>query len=72
MIECAMCRRRFDPSAPGAEASCDGCGLVPVPESDLPVLLPTDVPFTGSGMLARTPNWEYACSKALPERSSLQ
>ncbi|HSP14142.1 MAG TPA: leucine--tRNA ligase [Thermoanaerobaculia bacterium] len=26
---------------------CDRCALVPVPESDLPVRLPIDVPFTG-------------------------
>jgi leucyl-tRNA synthetase len=26
---------------------CDKCGIVPVQESDLPVLLPLDVPFTG-------------------------
>jgi leucyl-tRNA synthetase len=26
---------------------CDGCGLVPVPEEQLPVTLPLDVPFTG-------------------------
>jgi len=26
---------------------CDGCGLVPVPEEQLPVQLPLDVPFTG-------------------------
>lgn len=28
---------------------CDVCGVVPVPEEDLPVLLPTDVKFTGAG-----------------------
>ncbi|MDZ4224725.1 MAG: class I tRNA ligase family protein, partial [bacterium] len=28
---------------------CDHCGIVPVPEKDLPVKLPTDVPFTGEG-----------------------
>lgn len=28
---------------------CDGCGIVPVPEKDLPVMLPRDVPFTGKG-----------------------
>jgi leucyl-tRNA synthetase len=28
---------------------CDDCGAVPVPESDLPVVLPTDVQFTGEG-----------------------
>jgi leucyl-tRNA synthetase len=28
---------------------CDACGTVPVPERDLPVLLPTDVQFTGKG-----------------------
>ena len=28
---------------------CDTCGVVPVPEADLPVLLPDDVQFTGSG-----------------------
>jgi leucyl-tRNA synthetase len=26
---------------------CEGCGLVPVPEEQLPVTLPLDVPFTG-------------------------
>ena len=26
---------------------CESCGLVPVPDDQLPVLLPTDVPFTG-------------------------
>jgi len=28
---------------------CDRCGTVPVPERDLPVLLPPDAPFTGKG-----------------------
>ncbi len=28
---------------------CDKCGVVPVPEEDLPVILPEDVEFTGKG-----------------------
>lgn len=28
---------------------CPACGVVPVPEKDLPVILPKDVQFTGSG-----------------------
>ncbi len=28
---------------------CDRCGIVPVPEKDLPVILPEDVRFTGKG-----------------------
>ncbi|SKC64714.1 leucine--tRNA ligase [Maledivibacter halophilus] len=28
---------------------CDKCGIVPVPEENLPVLLPTDVVFSGKG-----------------------
>jgi leucyl-tRNA synthetase len=35
---------------------CDTCGIVPVPEKDLPVVLPKDVAFTGIGQspLARS------------------
>lgn len=29
--------------------TCDECGIVPVPEDELPVVLPTDVELTGSG-----------------------
>jgi len=28
---------------------CDGCGIVPVPESELPVVLPLEVAITGTG-----------------------
>jgi leucyl-tRNA synthetase len=28
---------------------CDSCGIVPVPEEDLPVLLPEDITLTGTG-----------------------
>jgi leucyl-tRNA synthetase len=28
---------------------CEGCGVMPVPEDQLPVTLPIDVPFTGKG-----------------------
>jgi leucyl-tRNA synthetase len=38
---------------------CDKCGLVPVPEEQLPVRLPLDVPFTGreGNPLAKTPEF---------------
>jgi leucyl-tRNA synthetase len=37
---------------------CDSCGAVPVPEEDLPVLLPEDVEFTGEGNpLATSPTF---------------
>jgi leucyl-tRNA synthetase len=31
---------------------CDDCGIVPVPDKDLPVILPLNVEFTGSGTAA--------------------
>jgi leucyl-tRNA synthetase len=38
---------------------CDACGVVPVPDSELPVLLPVDVEFTGRGKspLAESPSF---------------
>lgn len=35
--------------APIPVVYCDKCGIVPVPLEELPVVLPKDVPFTGSG-----------------------
>ena len=42
---------------------CEVCGIVPVPEKDLPVRLPEDVTFDGSGNpLDRHPTWKHvAC-----------
>ncbi|MEO5372945.1 MAG: leucine--tRNA ligase [Alphaproteobacteria bacterium] len=38
---------------------CETCGVVPVPEAELPVRLPEDVDFTGSGNpLDRHPTWK--------------
>ena len=45
---------------------CDKCGIVPVPEKDLPVLLPdnVDVALTGGSPLGRLPKWVKAkCPK---------
>ncbi|NOQ41709.1 MAG: leucine--tRNA ligase, partial [Desulfuromusa sp.] len=45
---------------------CDSCGAVPVPEADLPVVLPTDVELTGEGgsPLARHQDFlQVACPK---------
>jgi leucyl-tRNA synthetase len=38
---------------------CPSCGIVPVPEKDLPVLLPEDVEFSGKGAspLAKLESW---------------
>ena len=39
---------------------CDACGVVPVPKSDLPVLLPDDVTFDKPGNpLDHHPTWKY-------------
>jgi leucyl-tRNA synthetase len=44
---------------------CADCGIVPVPETDLPVELPTDVDFdTPGNPLDRHPTWKHvACPK---------
>ncbi len=47
---------------------CDGCGIVPVPEADLPVTLPEDVSFDRPGNpLDYHPTWKHVdcpfCSK---------
>ncbi len=39
---------------------CDGCGVVPVPQAQLPVTLPEDVDFTSPGNpLVRHPTWKH-------------
>ncbi len=48
---------------------CEACGIVPVPEKDLPVLLPDDVTFDKPGNpLDRHPTWKHVpcpqCGKA--------
>jgi leucyl-tRNA synthetase len=48
---------------------CDACGIVPVPEKDLPVVLPDDVTFDKPGNpLDRHPTWKHVpcpqCGKA--------
>ncbi|HLP88935.1 MAG TPA: leucine--tRNA ligase [Nostocaceae cyanobacterium] len=45
--------------APIPVIHCPNCGVVPVPDEDLPVLLPEEVEFTGRGAspLAQLENW---------------
>jgi leucyl-tRNA synthetase len=39
---------------------CDSCGLVPVPDADLPVILPEDVTFdTPGNPLSNHPTWKH-------------
>jgi leucyl-tRNA synthetase len=42
---------------------CDKCGIVPVPEKDLPVKLPVDVKFTGEGASPLTQSKEFLATK---------
>src|SRR5690606_2098046 len=44
---------------------CDGCGAVPVPEDQLPVVLPEDVEFMGTGSpIKADPEWrKTTCPK---------
>ncbi|XVN42600.1 MAG: leucine--tRNA ligase [Candidatus Rickettsia vulgarisii] len=44
---------------------CDSCGILPVPEKDLPATLPEDVKFDGHGNpLDSHPNWKHtSCPK---------
>ena len=47
--------------------SCPACGIVPVPEKDLPVVLPTDIQFTGTGESPLGNNQAGFCERVLPE-----
>ncbi|MQG27186.1 MAG: leucine--tRNA ligase, partial [SAR202 cluster bacterium] len=42
---------------------CDACGVVPVPEADLPVLLPQDADFTPTGESPLVANAEFLNTK---------
>jgi leucyl-tRNA synthetase len=45
---------------------CDGCGIVPVPEKDLPIVLPenVDITLTGGSPLGKVEEWvNTACPK---------
>ncbi len=51
--------------APIPVINCDSCGAVPVPETDLPVVLPTEVAFEGVGSpLKKMPSfYQASCPK---------
>ncbi len=50
--------------APIPMITCASCGTVPVPEKDLPVVLPTLTPLANSAILKETPAfYEVACPK---------
>ncbi len=55
-------RQRFW-GAPIPIIYCDDCGIVPVPDEDLPVILPVDVKFTGVGESPLTSNEEFLKAK---------
>ena len=42
---------------------CDACGVVPVPEEQLPVVLPTDLPFSATGGSALEKSEEFINTK---------
>jgi leucyl-tRNA synthetase len=52
--------------APIPIVHCPSCGEVPVPDADLPVLLPDDVDFQpgGESPLARHPTWKHVACPA--------
>lgn len=55
-------RQRFW-GAPIPIIYCDDCGIVPVPDEDLPVILPVDVKFTGVGESPLSSNEEFLKAK---------